>query len=118
MLRCVFSLQQSFCKVEHSFGMIEPFHIILLAKPVGVAAGAIAVGRVKRGTLFGRHRVIAVEINIAADAEMLHTDQVANMIEVIQHMLNGSRLIRRNKDANPSPHISHFLAILGFPTQG
>src|SRR5713101_7060885 len=80
--------------------MIEAFDIDLLSKAVAalVACSQLSVQ-------LGRHRVVAVKINVAADAQMLRTDKLSDVIEVIEHVLDRSRLVSLHK--HPHAGYSH-----------
>ena len=48
----------------------------------------------------GRHCVVAVEIDIAADAEMLDADELGDVIVMIEDVFDGGGLVGFNEHAN------------------
>ena len=72
--------------------MIEAFDIDLLSKAVApLVAGSQLPVQLRR------HRVIAVKIDVAADAQMLGADKLCDVIEVIEHVFDRSRLVSLHK---------------------
>src|SRR5579863_4473255 len=61
---------QSLGQIEHAFGVVEAFDIVLL--PEGIGAFVIAM---EGGTLGGGHGVVTEQIDIAAHAEELGAHQ-------------------------------------------
>ena len=76
--------------------MVESFDIDLFTK--GVAA---FVSGAELLVEIGRHRIVAVKIDVTADAEMLWSNQFPDVIEMIEYVLDRRRLVAFDKHAHP-----------------
>src|SRR5262245_4722403 len=77
----VLAANQSFSQVIHTSRVIEPFDVDLLAEAI-----TALVPRSQSFVLFGWHLVIAIEIDVAADSEVLRSDQFSDVIEMIERV--------------------------------
>src|SRR5437867_2135280 len=73
-------------EVEHALRVVEPLDVDLLAKAV-----APLVARAQLLVHLRRQVVVAVEVDVAADAEVLGTDQLLHVIEVVEDILEIGR---------------------------
>src|ERR1044072_353885 len=88
----VLASNQPFGQIKHALRMIEAFDVDLFAEGVrAFVAGA------QLSIELRRHRIVAVEVDVTADTEMLRSDQFPDVIEVIQNVLDGRRFITLNK---------------------
>src|SRR5262245_51686438 len=86
--------------------MINAFDVNLLAESVtAFVSGAQPL------VLFRRHIVVTVQINVAAHAEVFDAGYFFDVIEMIQVMLDGRRLIVL--DEHPHPRNAHHSARRG-----
>src|SRR5256714_4561400 len=67
---------QSLGEIVHPLRVVEPFDVDLVAKCVRAL-----VTRLETLVLVRRHLVVAVEIDIAADAEMLGANELSHVVE-------------------------------------
>ena len=77
------------------FWMIEAVGVDLVAK--GVAG---FVGRLELRVLVGLHVVVAHQVRIRADADVLDTDQFDHMVNVIDDVFDGRGLAVLHEVAN------------------
>jgi hypothetical protein len=75
--------------------VIEPFDIDLVAEAV-----AALVTRSETLVVLGRHRVVAVEVHVAADADVLDRRQLGDVVDVIEHVLDRRRFLRPHEHAD------------------
>ncbi len=75
--------------------MIEAFDVDLLAEPV-----ARLVRFLQRLVLVRRHVVVAIQVRIRADADVLDADQLHDVIDVIDDVLDRGRLLAAHEHAH------------------
>src|SRR5262249_23790477 len=97
----VLTANQALRKVEHPLWMIYPFNIYLLPESI-----TSLVARCKRLVELGRHVVVTVEIDVAADSEMLDAHQLCYVVVMIQIVFDARGLVRlyEHSDAGYSHH--------------
>ena len=91
----ILASNQTFSQIKHSFRMVESFDIDLFTK--GVAA---LVSGPELLVEIGRHRIVAVKIDVTADAEMLWSNQFPDVIEMIEDVLDRRGLVAFDKHAH------------------
>src|SRR5918999_1407711 len=75
-------------EIVHALRVIDALDVDLLAEAVApLVAGA------QPTVLLGRHVVIAVEVDVAADPEVLRADELGHVIVVIEKVLDRRRLV-------------------------
>src|SRR3546814_5815543 len=78
--------------------------LLRMIEAVGVDLVAEGVARLVPGLqhliLVGRHVVIALEIGVRSDADMLDADQPRDMIDMVDHVGAGRRLLAEHEHAN------------------
>src|SRR5215813_14894974 len=84
----VLAANQSFSQVKHTSRVIEPFDVDLLAEAI-----TALVPRAQSFVFFRWHPVIAIKIDVAADAEVLRADQFSDVIEMIERVFYCGRLV-------------------------
>src|SRR5262245_47779131 len=76
LLVAVPSADQALGQVEHPFGMVQALDVDLLAEAV-----ASLIGGAQPLVLLRRHVVVAVEVRVAADPDVLDPDELRDMVE-------------------------------------
>src|SRR5690606_13660106 len=93
--------------VEHALRVIDALDVDLVAERV-----AVLVAGLEPRVVLGRHVVIAVQVDVAADAEVLYADQVPDIVEVIDVVLDRGRLdvaheVADARDAHDAARLRH-----------
>src|SRR5688572_90780 len=84
----ILSADQPLGKIKHPFRMVQSFYIDLLAKTI---AALIACS--KLFIQLRRHLVVPIKVDVAADPEVLGSDQLSNMVEMIKDVLDRCRFV-------------------------
>src|SRR2546423_3102388 len=97
---------QSLGEVVHPLRVVKPFDVDLVAKCVRAL-----VTRLETLVLVRRHLVVAVEIDIAADAEMLGANELSHVVELVEDILDCRWLapfheIPHAGDAHDAPRLA------------
>ena len=103
----VAAANQTIGQIEHALEMIEAVGVHLVAKSVTrfieAAQPLLVLG----------HRIITIEIVIPAHSDMLDTDELRDVIEMVEQSLNVGRFPVRNEiahagDSNDAAFLRHF----------
>ena len=88
----VAAADQCLGQVESLFWMVEAVRVELVAEGVArLVAGHQLLA------LVGRHVVIAVEVGVGADADVLDADELHDVVDVVDQVLDGGRLTVANE---------------------
>src|SRR5688572_30889958 len=75
--------------------MVDPFDIDLLAEAIAaLVAGAQAF------VVFRWHRVVTIEVDVAADPDVLYRRQAGDVLDVIDEMVDCRRLFGADEHAH------------------
>ena len=86
--------------------MVDALDVNLVAE--GIAA---LVAVLQSLVLVGRHVVVAIEIDVAADTDVFDADHLCHIVHVIDHVLDGGRLailheVADTGDAHHAPRLA------------